>query len=144
MTVIIPLPLASFSDMGHAMSPSAILCRLLDNPITNQIGQAEHMERKDISVTVSFCWTIVFLSGKSKHFQMMKTTFLSASALDEHKLSCAFARAEALAQVWMEQGKILALECSIRTPSYKRIMIILGHSLLSVLPADFNWQTGHE
>ena len=30
---------------------------------------------------------------------MTKPTFLSASALDEHKLSCAFARAETLAQV---------------------------------------------
>merc|ERR1719507_2104015 len=35
----------------------------------------------------------------------MKSTFLSEAALDEHKLSCAFARAEALAQ-----GEVAGLE----------------------------------
>ena len=38
----------------------------------------------------------------------MKSTFLSAAALDEHKLSCAFVRAEALAQVLM-QPSVLTL-----------------------------------
>ena len=34
----------------------------------------------------------------------MKTNFLPADALDEHKLKCAFARAEALAQVKIGKG----------------------------------------
>ena len=34
----------------------------------------------------------------------MRTNFLPADALDEHKLKCAFARAEALAQVKIGEG----------------------------------------
>ena len=64
-----------------------MLCRLLENPIKYRVSQAEHVEREHLTV-----------SGRYIYFQM-KSTFLSEAALDEHKLSCAFARAEALAQV---------------------------------------------
>ena len=64
-----------------------MLCRLLENPIKYRVSQAEHVEREHLTV-----------SGRYIYFQM-KSTFLSEAALDEHKLSCTFARAEALAQV---------------------------------------------
>ena len=67
-----------------------MLCRLLENPIKYRVSQAEHVEREHLTV-----------SGRYIYFQM-KSTFLSEAALDEHKLSCAFARAEALAQVLIQ------------------------------------------